>query len=59
MLRRTQSSYMCMWSFLIDDYWSGYSTMSPTSSPGKKLRKAPKSADKVLDAPNLANDFCK
>ena len=34
--------------------------MTPTRSPVKKIiRKTPKSADKVLDAPCLINDFCK
>lgn len=40
------------------DYWNSH-TLIPTASPvGKKVtRKIPKSADKVLDAPNLINDF--
>ena len=43
----------------IDEYWSSYSGTSPSLSSGKKIRKTPRSADKVLDAPNLINDFCK
>ena len=40
------------------DYWNSHA-LTPTASPvGKKAtRKIPKSADKVLDAPNLINDF--
>lgn len=44
---------------LLDDYWNAYSAMSPVATARKQFRKAPKSADQVLDAPNLINDFCK
>ena len=41
----------------IDEYWSTYGT--PLSACSKKtVRRFPKAAEKVLDAPNLINDFC-
>ena len=51
----------CMFLFLsaADEYWSSYSTPTSSTPAGKKrTRKIPKSAEKVLDAPNLINDFC-
>ena len=43
---------------LSDDYWSPYLS-SHTPSSNKKTRKLPKAPEKVLDAPNLINDYCK
>ena len=45
----------------VDEYWRSYAEpLTPSSSSSaKKSRRIPKSANKVLDAPNLINDFCK
>ncbi len=40
--------------------WRQYSPKSSGVTPRrpKRARKLPKTADRVLDAPNLLNDFC-
>ena len=49
---------MCFF-FSLDPYWGAYSvaTLSSTSKTNT-TRKYPKAADKVLDAPNMIDDFC-
>ena len=42
---------------LSDAYWSPYLS-SHIPSSNKKARKLPNAPDKVLDAPNLINDYC-
>lgn len=38
-------------------YWSPYVSSTGTKSAKKKARRIPKTAERVLDAPNLMNDF--
>jgi cell division cycle protein 20 (cofactor of APC complex) len=41
-----------------DAYWKDYSLPTPNSTSARKaVRKYPKTADKILDAPNLIDDF--
>ena len=43
----------------VDSYWKDYSLPTPNSSSARRaVRKYPKTADKILDAPNLIDDFC-
>ena len=49
----------CFYFIITDSYWGAYSTsMSHSASSKRTTRKFPKAADKVLDAPNLIDDFC-
>ena len=47
---------------VVGDYWENSPVLSSSSVNRKKTqrrRKIPKQAEKILDAPNLVNDFCK
>lgn len=56
----TLAHMLCSTSFFIStgSYWEAYSTSASRPASSKKTRKFPKAADKVLDAPNLIDDFC-
>lgn len=40
------------------EYWNAYTPTRRTPTKKINARKIPKNAEKILDAPNLANDFC-